>query len=141
MIWFPCSALVILTGLYVLMPLFQKSRERLDLDLGETELERLQDRKTIIYKSIKDLEFEFKMGRLSDADFKQLDAGYKNDAAIILQEMEKLGVAEELDTRIEKEIAAHKKKLERGSTKCPSCGAETASGKKFCADCGHPIKK
>jgi hypothetical protein len=141
MIWFPCSALVILTGLYVLMPLFQKSRERLDLNLGETELDRLQDRKTIIYKSIKELEFEYKMGRLSDADFKQLDAGYKNGAAIILQEMEKLGVAEESDTLIEKEIAAHKKKLERGSTKCPSCGAETASEKKFCADCGHQLKK
>jgi hypothetical protein len=141
MIWFPCSALVIIVGLYVLMPLFQKSRERLDLDLGETELERLQDRKAIIYKSIKDLEFEYKMGRLSDADFKQLDAGYRNDAATILQEMEKLGVAEELDTLIEKEIAAHKKKLERGSAKCPSCGAETASEKKFCADCGRQLKK
>jgi hypothetical protein len=137
MIWFPCAALVMLAGIYVLTPLFRKSRESLDLDLGETELERLQDRKTIIYKSIKDLEFEYKMGRLSDADFKQLEAGYKNDAAIILQTMEKLGNADELDELIEKEIAGHKKRLEQGSTQCPACGAKTASGKNFCADCGH----
>jgi hypothetical protein len=138
MIWLPCTALVILTGFYVLMPLFRQSRESLAPDLsGETELERLQDRKSIIYKSIKDLEFEYNMGRLSDADFKQLVAGYKKDAAIILQEMEKLGFTDKLDALIEKEIATRKKSLEQGSTQCPACGAKTTPGKKFCADCGH----
>ncbi len=140
MIWLFCTALVMLAGLYVLMPLFGKGKENPDLDLsGETELERLQDRKSVIYKNIKDLEFEYKMGRLSGVDFQQLEAGYKNDAAIILQKMESLGAGEELDALIEKEINKRKNNLKHGITKCPACGAEIASGKKFCADCGHKL--
>jgi hypothetical protein len=124
MIWVFCAALVMASGLFVLSPLFGKEKEMLDPgSSGETELERLQDRKSIIYRNIKDLEFEYRMGRLSDPDFKQHEAEYKSEAAIILQEMEKLGVTEEQDKNL----------------KCPACGAEIMPGKKFCADCGHKL--
>ena len=140
MIWLICTALVAIEALYVLRPLFGRSRESLDVALlGETELDRLLDRKSVIYRNIKDLEFEYRMGRLSDADYKQLDAGYKNDAAIILQKLEQLGVTQDLDDLIEKEIAEHKKSPGRNSAKCPSCGADVTPGKKFCADCGNPL--
>jgi hypothetical protein len=140
MIWPICSVIVAMAGYFVLIPLFGKSKDDLDAELlGETELDRLLDRKSVIYRNIKDLEFEYRMGRLSDADYKQLDAGYKNEAAIILQKLEQLGVTKDLDDLIEKEIADHKKSPGRDSTKCPSCGADIIPGKKFCADCGHPL--
>jgi hypothetical protein len=140
MIWLLCSTLALFSGYFVLKPLFGKSKNNLDSELlGETELDRLLDRKSVIYRNIKDLEFEYRIGRLSDTDYKQLDAGYKNDAAIILQKLEQLGVTQDLDDLIEKEIAAHKKSPGRNSTQCPSCGADVAPGKKFCADCGYPL--
>jgi hypothetical protein len=142
-----CTVLVALTGIYVLIPLFKEPGGSLDIELlGETEFDRLLNRKTIIYSNLKDLEFEFKMGRLSDADFRQLEAGYKNDAAIILRKLEQLGASESLDASIEKDIAARKAGLFALSSKeslrasrCPACGAEIIAGKKFCADCGHKI--
>jgi hypothetical protein len=142
-----CSVLAALAAAFVLIPLFKESAGNLDLELiAETEMDRLLDRKAVIYKNLKDLELEFKMGRLSDADFRQLEADYKNDAAAILQKLEKLGASDNLDAAIEKEVAARKArssasspKESRGPSRCPSCGAEVVPGKKFCADCGHKL--
>jgi hypothetical protein len=145
MLWLACSVVVILAGFYVLMPLFKESKGNLETELlTETELDRLLNRKAVIYSNLKDLEFEYKMGRLSDADFQQLEAGYKNEAAAILQRLDQLENSENPDEAIEKDIALRKSKLfdssakrERDSSRCPSCGANIIPGKKFCADCGH----
>ncbi len=135
-----CTVLVILAGWYILLPLFKAGSSALDAELlSETELDRLLDRKAVVYKNLMDLELEYKMGRLSEADFKRLDAGYKQEAALILQEMEKLGSSGNLDAAIEKDISARKAKPGADPLQCPSCGAQIAAGKKFCADCGHRL--
>jgi hypothetical protein len=139
MLWIACTMVVALSCFYVLVPLFRESRDNLDIELlAETEADRLLDRKAVIYRNLRDLEFEYGMGRLSDADFKQLEAGYKNDAALILQKLDQLGFSEDLDESIEKEIAKRKTGAKK-TTRCPSCGAETVPGKKFCADCGRRL--
>jgi hypothetical protein len=122
MIWLICSALVMISGYFVLAPLFGKSEN--SYPVAETELDRLLERKGAIDKGLSDLDFEYRMGRLSDADFEQLESGYRSEAAAVLQTIE----------RVEKEKP---KVAVRPSAKCPACGAVTAPGKKYCADCGH----
>ena len=147
MLWLPCAALVLLAGAYVLMPLFSEPKTASDIDLlAETELDRLLHRKAVIYRNLKDLEFEYAMGRLTEADFHRLEADYKNDAAGILAKLDQLGASEGLDEAIEKEIASRKAKLfgpastqAQKALRCPSCGSEVVAGKKFCADCGQRI--
>ena len=146
MLWIACTAVVMIAGWYTLRPLFRESEGNLDVDLlSETELDRLLDRKTVIYRNLQDLEFEHKMGRLSDVDFEQLASGYKSDAASILQRLDQLDASENLDEVIEKDIAARKArrpgsvKRERQAGRCPACGSEIISGKKFCADCGQRL--
>jgi hypothetical protein len=147
MFWILCAALAALAAAYVLRPLFTEPKAALDIDLlAETELDRLLDRKTVIYHNLKDLEFEYAMGKLSDADFHRLETDHKNDAAIILGKLDQLGASEGLDDSIEKEIASRKDKLfsprpgrAPEALRCPSCGAEVIAGKKFCADCGQRL--
>ena len=135
-----CTVLVAFAGVYILLPLFKGGDNNLDVELlGETELDRLLDRKGVVYKNLMDLELEYKMGRLSDADFRRLDAGYKQEAALILQEIDKLGSSENLDAAIEKDISARKAKAGADPLRCPSCGAQIVAGKKYCADCGHRL--
>jgi hypothetical protein len=135
-----CTILVVLAGAYVLIPLFGRGGNNLEVELlSETELDRLLDRKAVVYKNLMDLEFEYKMGRLSDADFKRLDASYKQEAALILQEMDKLGSSGNLDATIEKDISARKAEPGADPLRCPSCGAPVIAGKKYCADCGHRL--
>jgi hypothetical protein len=126
MIWLLCTALVMLSGCFVMAPLFGKRGSPDSGLFAETELDRLMDRKTVIDEGLNDLEFEFKMGRLSEADFKQIETSYKEEAAVILQKIE----------QAEKE-KGNRKSLGRSSAKCPACGADVVSKKKFCADCGH----
>ncbi len=144
-----CSAIVVIAGAYVIIPLFKEPKGNLEVELlAETELDRLLNRKAVVYSNLKDLEFEYKMGRLGDADFQRLEAGYKNEAAQLLQRLDQLGAEKDLDEVIEKDIATRKARLSSGASrpgraqsqsKCPSCGAEVPAGKKFCADCGHRL--
>jgi rRNA maturation endonuclease Nob1 len=145
MLWIACTAVVMIAGFYTLRPLFRESEGKIDIELlAETELDRLLDRKKVIYRNLRDLEFEHKMGRLSEADFQQLAAGYKNEAASVLERIDQLNASENLDKVIEKDIASRKAKLSGSALKrdrgqCPSCGAELISRKKFCPDCGHRL--
>jgi hypothetical protein len=137
MLMFACAALVMLAGFYVLTPLFKESKGNLEAELWmETDLDRLLDRKAVIYGNLKDLEFEYKMGRLSETDFSGLEAAYKKEAAAILQQADHLGSESDLDKAVERETPARKIPA---AAHCPSCGAEVIAGKKFCADCGRSL--
>lgn len=142
-----CIGLVVLAGFYVLTPLFKDPKGNLEVELlAETELDRLLNRKAVVYSNLKDLEFEFKLGRLSDADFHRLEAGYKAEAATILQKLDKLGVEKNIDDIIERDVTIRRSKLfpsgdapVQSAAHCPSCGAALIPGKKFCADCGQRL--
>jgi hypothetical protein len=147
MFWVFCAILAIGAGFYVLQPLFREPKAALDIDLlAETDLDRLLDRKAVVYRNLKDLEFEYAMGRLTEEDFHRLQVDYVNDAATILGKLDQLGASENLDQTIEKDIASRKAKLfpqspirPQGAQRCPACGAEVITGKKFCADCGQRL--
>jgi hypothetical protein len=147
MLYVACTALVALAGYYVLIPLFKEPKGNLEVELlAETELDRLLNRKAIVYTNLKDLEFEYKLGRLSDADFHRLEAGYKAEAAQLLQKLDQLGVEKNIDEIIERDVATRRSKLfssaspPASSIRCPACGNATIAGKKFCADCGHQLQ-
>ena len=144
MIFLAGVVLTMLAAIYVIMPLFKEPKGNLEVELlAETELDRLLNRKAVVYSNLKDLEFEFRLGRLADADFRRLESGLKTEAAEILQKLDRLGIEENLDDGIERAIAARKAALSagRGQTQshCPSCGAELLPGKQFCADCGRRL--
>jgi hypothetical protein len=144
MVILACGFLVLGAAVFVLAPLFTEPRGNLEAELlAETELDRLLNRKAVVYTNLKDLEFEFKMGRLAEQDFRRLESGYKVEAATILQKLDQLGVEKDLDEAIEKEIAARNRRLHGPAANqaavCPACGAEQIPGKKYCADCGRPL--
>jgi len=147
MLLLACAMVTVLAGVYVLMPLFREPKGNLEVELlAETELDRLLNRKAIVYTNLKDLEFENKMGRLSEADYRRLEAGYMGEAAVILGKLDALGVEKDIDEKIERDVTARKARLfasgpaqaAEGGT-CPACSAAIIQGKKFCADCGHQL--
>jgi hypothetical protein len=140
-----CAVLVVAVGLYVLLPLFKESENSLDIELmAETDIDRLMDRKAAIYRNLKDLMLEYQMGRLSDEDFRQLEAGYKKDAALVLQKLDELQDLENIEESVVRATDSRKSSPEKAESvdypvKCPSCGSDLIPGKKFCADCGYKI--
>ena len=51
-----------------------------DLEGSQTSLKRLLRRKETVYENIKDLDFEYKMGKLSDEDYQGLRSDYEQQA-------------------------------------------------------------
>lgn len=130
---------------FVLLPLFRVSESGLEIELmAETEIDRLMDRKAVIYGNLKDLSLEYAMGRLSEEDYRGLEEGYKEDAAAILYKLEQLegSLSLEQDTApkaaLKREVRGTAKAA-AVSGKCPSCGSDIIPGKKFCADCGQQV--
>ena len=51
----------------------------------------LEDRKAQIYENLRDLQFEYRVGKLSDEDYQQTKLGLQKELAGVLGEIEKFG--------------------------------------------------
>ena len=51
-------------------------------------LQHLEDRKAAIYDNLRDLQFEYRVGKLSDADYQQMKLSLQKELAGVLAEME-----------------------------------------------------
>jgi rRNA maturation endonuclease Nob1 len=99
-------------------------------------VQHLEDRKHAIYDNLRDLQFEYRLGKLSDEDYQQTKQSLQRELAVVLSEMEsvvkKLGLT---PTRVPQKPAIAK----RPSTVCPHCGAQFPQSLKFCGECGRAI--
>lgn len=64
---------------------------RLHLGPQKTRVTYLHERKEVIYDNLRDLNFEYKAGKLSDADFASLKESIEQEAAGVLAEIAALG--------------------------------------------------
>jgi len=151
--WIPCVILALAAGAYALWPLFAKTFDETSEATGETDTDYLVGRKTAVYRNIRELEFEYKMGRLTESDFRALETEYKDEATEILQKLDALNALSDIDARGVSPVCSEERGQnanvpgEAGSfaitpepdakeDACPACGAKTITSKKFCADCG-----
>lgn len=98
-------------------------------------VQHLEDRKQAIYENLRDLQFEYRLGKLSDEDYRETKLALQRELAIVLSEIEstvqRLGLTA-------KRVAA-KPVPSKAATKCPSCGAVFPQPLKFCGECGKAI--
>jgi hypothetical protein len=80
-----CSLFALAVFIYMFMPVT-------DQDAGEqkTRLTYLYERKDVIYDNLRDLNFEHKSGKFSEADFESMRANMEAEAARVLAEIDKL---------------------------------------------------
>jgi rRNA maturation endonuclease Nob1 len=101
-------------------------------------IQHLEDRKQAIYDNLRDLQFEYRLGKLSDEDYRETKLALQKELAVVLNEMEstikRLGL---MPTRVSAKPAAAKKLPV--SITCPSCGAKFAQALKYCGECGKAI--
>jgi len=83
------SILFIAAALYVAYPLLAESRPANVEE--ETELDRLLTEKDEVVSSLKDLEMDFRMGKLSAGDYSQLKLDLERRAALVFQKLEQSG--------------------------------------------------
>ncbi len=76
--------LVVLVSVFTLYPLFLGRRKPGVTDSSEvSRLEQLYERRDLYYSSIKDIELDRDMGKLSEQDYAELISRYKEKAASV----------------------------------------------------------
>jgi hypothetical protein len=111
-------------------------------DLPEPEPEspfhHLDERKAAIYENLRDLQFEYRVGKLSDEDYQTTKRDLQKELAAVLSEVDKLkiqlgvnGAAPPPAQVVEQPVAG---------LVCPSCGVKFEKPLKFCGECGKPMK-
>ncbi len=89
----------------------------------------LEERKATIYENLRDLAFEYRVGKLSDADYQATKADLQKELAAVLAEIDRLAPAK----------PAPKPAPKPSGNDCPHCGAKLPKMMKFCGECGKPL--
>jgi hypothetical protein len=112
----------------------------------------LDERKASIYENLRDLQFEYRVGKLSDADYQHTKQDLQKELAAVMAEVDKLKaqlngntpappkqLADPQDRSRHRKGAESSKPQPDGWT-CSACGAKFEKELKFCGECGKPMK-
>lgn len=159
--------LAIAAAIFVALPFFRKRPVEIPQDINssntlEHKLRRLNSEKESHYAALKELDFDYSMGKLSREDYDELEKKYKAEALAVLKQIDniqlktnKLNLEEETekeikavreskltdDEIIEKEILKARQsniKVTSGLI-CSECGNEYKSSDRFCSNCGARV--
>ncbi len=100
----------------------------------------LELRKAQIYENLRDLQFEYRLGKLSDADYQKTKLDLQRELAKVLSEIDALQPPPEPKPAQAKAAAATAPEKPKADGKtCPHCGATFARPMKFCGECGKAM--
>ncbi|MBI3404072.1 MAG: hypothetical protein HY046_01280 [Acidobacteria bacterium] len=85
-----CLALAAATVIFI----FWIERDPSDSAPHRSRLDQMLDRRDAIYENLRDLRFEHRSGKFSEADYEGMRNSMETEAAIVLAEIEKLSGAE-----------------------------------------------
>lgn len=162
-----------LVAIYISLPFFfSKAEKRKDEfetenqfeDAAVEKLKSLNNQKDNLFTAIRDIEFDYGLGKLSKEDFVELNSKYKIEAAVVLKEIDSLEsqyANEDMSSDIEQEIMSYRKsgrtnqnldlELEKeismfrssqsasATNSCSNCGAYYNLEDVFCSKCGEKL--
>src|SRR6202166_4884693 len=116
-------AVVILLAVTLLYTLFIRAKDIPPPD-PVSPTRHLDERKAAIYDNLRDLQFEYRVGKLSDADYQSTKVALQKELAAVLAEIDKFGTP----TPVAAKTVAAKP---APGTLCAKCGAKFANPMKF----------
>lgn len=105
----------------------------------ESPFHHLDERKAAIYENLRDLQFEYRVGKLSDEDYQSTKRHLQKELAGVLAEVDRLKAQLGVNGAVRPAAPAAKPAPVAANT-CASCGATFDKELKFCGECGKPMK-
>jgi hypothetical protein len=100
----------------------------------ESPFKHLEERKAAIYENLRDLQFEYRLDKLSDADYQATKLELQKDLAQVMAETDRIKAGLGVEpVKAAPPVPVAKK------NECPSCGATFEKALKFCGECGKPM--
>jgi len=101
-----------------------------------TPVDHLEERKQLIYDNLRDLQFEHRVGKLSESDYQKSKLELQKQLARIMEQID----AAQGGVKPGKKVSSPAPVAPAPAHKCPHCGAEFERPMKFCGECGQPMK-
>jgi ribosomal protein L40E len=126
-------------ALRTFMPLTSRAPREGTQVLGGRTRVALEREKTLVLRSIKELEFDRDMGKVSEKDFGEMSARLRARAAGLMRQLDagtgyRQLIEREIEKRIGKEDASAKKGL------CAQCKTQNDRDARFCKQCGSKLE-
>jgi hypothetical protein len=99
--------------------------------------ETLAADKNRILHTIKELEFDHRMGKINAKDYDQLSAPLRRKAAMLIEELDRIDASGALPDQRALRTAVARPELEGRA--CASCGVSNDPDAKFCKSCGAKL--
>ena len=122
----------------VLAPLVSGDVEAPTLIGGRTRL-ALEREKAMVLRSLKELEFDFAMVKMSQADFDEMSGRLRRRALGLMRQLDAQGgYREQIAREVERRVGASGAAAAESVTDC-SCGVENDADARFCKACGAKL--
>jgi len=99
--------------------------------------ETLAADKNRILHTIKELEFDHRMGKINKKDYDQLSAPLRRKAAMLIEELDRIDGSDGLQDQAVLRTAVARPELEGRA--CAKCGVSNDRDAKFCKSCGAKL--
>src|SRR5688572_15937397 len=139
----------------ILLPLVSKEVDS-PITIGGRTRVAMEREKTLVLRSIKELEFDYAMGKVAKADFDEMHARLRARAVGLLKQLDAGGgykeqIAREIEDRLRRsegdgfshhqagaadEETATAKAVALRTSECGQCATENDEDAKFCKNCG-----
>lgn len=111
--------------------------------LPVSPFQHLDARKAAIYEGLRDLQFEYRLGKLSDADYQRTKLELQSQLAVVMGEIDRIKAEQPQPSAVKnpgkKAAVAGKNGADGGATVCPHCNAKFERALKFCGECGKSM--
>lgn len=104
--------------------------------VGAPPWQHLESRRAAIYENLRDLQFEYRVGKLSDTDYQRSKLELQAELANVMAEIDSIKAG-----KVPEAVAARNGKPEPvpAMNVCPHCNAKFDRALKFCGECGKPM--
>ena len=143
------AAFVGFAALRMLRPLVSPEDDRTVM-IGQRTRVALEREKTLALRSIKELEFDKAMGRVSEEDFKEMAGRLRQRAARLIRQLDAgAGYRQQIEQELQKRLGTEAQRgtepqrapraQDDGERRCASCETMNDADAKFCKSCGMKL--
>jgi len=156
--------ILILIGVYLYVPFLERRARRVTVE--EYESSSLLAERERVVNSLQELESDYQLGKVPEEDYPTQRANLLQRGADVLRKLDELAPVQtqnDKDARVERALAARRKKLAdskndlndddiesliaarrkgrkaKSAGFCPKCGKPVMSSDKFCPSCGKTL--
>jgi hypothetical protein len=129
----------------ILSPLVTEQPESAITIGGRTRV-ALEREKTLVLRSIKELEFDFAMGKIAKPDFDEMSGRLRARALGLMKQLDAGGgyreqIADEVKKRLNSDVddSATAKAVALQTSECAACNTINETDAKFCKNCGAKL--